>query len=155
MANPIQSTGNKPRKLFSKGRLILYSLALIGFVWLCIWAYWAFFKLKLWLAGFGTGVFWVVGLIAGFAYFYIAHKLHAEIKTLPSGALKAGAYTSFGLGVLILNPFPMSAAVWLFTPPGALHTASFWFFVGCAMGVGIVLGLERLFSKKKPKIVAR
>lgn len=138
-------------KKSSKGKLFLYGFALLGLAWLAVEGYWGYFKLKIWLKGFGTGAFWVTGLIAGFVYFYMAHKIHAEIKAIPKSAKRVGAYGAFGVGLVILNPIAVGLAVWLMSPPGTLQTIGEWFFVGSSIGGGIVLGVERLFAKKKPK----
>jgi hypothetical protein len=153
MPNPVESTPDKPKKISSKGKLFLYGLALLGLAWLAVEGYWGYFKLKIWLKGFGTGAFWVAGLIAGFVYFYMAHKIHIEIKALPRGAKQTGAYAAFGAALLLVNPIAVGLAVWLMTPPGTLQTIGEWFFIGASIGGGIVLGVERLFAKKKPKPV--
>lgn len=131
-------------------KLFLYFLALVGLVWFVFEAYWAYFKFKIWASGFGTGVFWIAGLICGFIYFYAAHKIQERIKSQQSQWEKGGSYIAFALGLLLLNPLSLSLALWLFTPPGSLNTAAYWFFIGCFIGSGIVLLLERLFSKKAP-----
>jgi hypothetical protein len=148
MSDPIQPI---PKKPFTKFKLALYLLAALGLVWLGIQAYWGFFKFKLWVAGFGTGAFWVIGLISGFIYFYMAHKFHLELKGLPQGIKKIIFYSGFIVGLLVINPIPISLVLWVFTPPGGIHTMAYWFFIGCAIGSGIVLVLERLFAKKPPK----
>jgi hypothetical protein len=136
---------------FSKLKLLWYGFLLLGLMGLCLEAYWSYFKLKIWMAGFGVGIFWAFGLIGGFIYFFAAHKFHVELKALPSGLKKFGLYTAFILGLLVLDPIPLSMALWLLTPPGSVGTASLWFFVGSLLGAGIVLGLERLFHKKAAK----
>lgn len=141
-----------PKKSSFKLKLLLYLFALMGLVWFGFQAYWEYFKFKLWLAGFGTGAFWAAGMVAGFVYFYAAHKIYERIKAMPSNAEKIGSYIVFALALLVLNPLILSLASILFTPPGSLNTASLWFFYGCAIGSGIVLFLERLFTKKSPKI---
>ncbi len=148
MSEPIQTA---PKKRFTKFKLILYLLATLGLVWLGIQAYWGFFKFKLWVGGFGTGAFWVTGLMSGFIYFYMVHKLHVELKAQPQGIKKISLYSLFILGLLAINPIPISLVLWVFTPPGGVHTMAYWFFLGCAIGSGIVLLLERLFAKKAPK----
>lgn len=144
----ILSSG-KPNRPFSKFKLVLYALALVGLVWLGLEGYWEFFKFKIWLAGFGTGAFWISGLILGFIYFHSVHKIHERIKELPGGVKKIGSYIAFSLGLILVNPLPWSLAIWFFTPPGDLNTAGEWFFIGCSVAAGIVLLLERLFAKKK------
>jgi len=148
MSEPIQPKVKSP---FSKLKLFWYGLLFIGFMGLCLEGYWAYFKLKIWMAGFGVGIFWAFGLIGGFIYFYVAHKFHVELKTIPQGFKKFGLYAAFVLGLLALDPIPLSMALWLFTPPGDIHTDVLWFFVGSLIGGGIVLLLERLFMKKTPK----
>jgi hypothetical protein len=148
MSDPTQPV---PKKRFTKFKLGLYLLALVGLGWLGIQAYWGFFKLRIWLAGFGTGAFWILGLIAGFIYFHSAHRIYERIKDMPQGAKKAGAYTGFSLALLVVNPLPWSLALWIFCPPGGLKTVGHWFFIGCAVASLIVLALERMFAKKKPK----
>ena len=140
-----------PAKPFSKLKLFWYGFLLLGLMGLCLEGYWAYFKLKIWMSGFGVGIFWAFGLVAGFVYFYAAHKFHNELKVLPSGLKKFGLYSSFILGLLVLDPIPLSLALWLLTPPGSIQTASLWFFIGSFLGAGIVLGLERLFQKKAAK----
>ena len=100
---------------------------------------------------FPESIVWAFGLIGGFVYFYVVHKFHAELKALPQGLRKAGLYAVFALGLLALDPIPLSMALWLLTPPGSVNSAALWFFVGSAIGGGIVLLLERLFAKKAPK----
>jgi len=145
------TTQAKPKKSSLGFKLILYALALIGLVWLGLQLYWEYFKFRLWLAGFGNGFFWAIGLVVGFIYFYAVHKIHERIKGMPSQAEKAGAYVAFSLGLLIVNPLTLSLAFWMFSPPGSLNTSDQWFFWGCAPGSAIVLILERLFAKKTPK----
>lgn len=142
----------KPEKRFTKFKLFLYLLALVGLGWLGIQAYWGFFKLRIWMAGFGTGAFWVIGLIAGFIYFYAVHRIHERIKEMPQGIAKIGSYAGFALGLVATNPLPWSLALWIFFPPGPLKTMGHWFFIGCSVATVIVVGLERLFAKKKPKV---
>jgi len=132
-----------------KRKLALYALALIGLIWVVIWGYWSFFKLKLWLSGFGTGIFWVLGLLSGFVYFYLAHKIQGRIAGTPELWKKAGYYGAFGLGLLFVNPLSLSLALWLFTPPGSLNSIGEWFFFGCLLGAALILGMERLFAPKK------
>ncbi len=141
----------EPKKSSWKFKLFLYLFALMGLVWFGFQAYWEYFKFKIWLAGFGTGAFWAAGMVAGFAYFYAAHKIYERIKTMPSNAEKIGSVLVFCLALLLVNPLILSLASWIFTPPGSLNTASLWFFGGCAIGSGIVLFLERLFAKKNIK----
>jgi hypothetical protein len=148
------ATSNQPSKPFSKLKLIWYGFLLLGLMGLCVEGYWAYFKLKIWMSGFGVGMFWAFGLIGGFIYFFAAHKFQTELKALPSGLKKFGLYTGFVLGLLVLDPIPLSLAVWLLTPPGSLNSAALWFFVGSLLGGGIVLGLERLFHKKTPPTAA-
>ncbi|GEM_PF-2086285 len=148
MSDPIQPA---PKKRFTKLKLTFYLLALVGLGWLAIQAYWGFFKLKIWMGGFGTGAFWVIGLIAGFIYFYAVHRIHERIREMPQGAAKIGSYAGFILGLLVANPLPWSLALWLFFPPGALKTMGQWFFIGCSVATTIVVSLERLFAKKKPQ----
>ncbi len=139
-----------PKKRFTKFKLVLYLLAALGFIWLGIQAYWGYFKLKIWLAGFGTGAFWILGLIGGFIYFHSAHRIYERIKEMPGGIKKAGGYTAFSMGLLVINPLPWSLVLWIFLPPGSLKTAGHWFFIGCSVAGGIVILLERLFAKKSP-----
>lgn len=139
-----------PSNPFSKLKLIWYGFLLLGLMGLCVEGYWAYFKLKIWMSGFGVGIFWAFGLVGGFIYFYAAHKFHTELKALPQGLKKFGLYTAFILGLLVLDPIPLSMVLWLLTPPGSVGTAALWFFVGSSLGAGVVLGLERLFQKKPP-----
>jgi len=148
MADPSSAA---PQKRFTKFKLALYLLALVGLGWLAVEAYWGFFKLKIWMAGFGTGAFWVVGLITGFIYFYAVHRIHERIKEMPQGMAKIASYSGFSLALVAANPLPWSLALWIFLPPGALSTMGHWFFIGCSVATVIVIGLERLFAKKKPK----
>ena len=148
MDNQGAATSGKQKKPSFKFKLILYSLALVGLVWLGLQGYWEFFKFKLWLGGFGNGVFWAAGIVCGFIYFYSAHKIHERIKVMPVKAERYGSYAAFSLGLLTVSPLTVSLALWMFTPPGSLNTADQWFFWGCAIGSGIVLVLERLFTKK-------
>jgi hypothetical protein len=152
MDNPKDLKSGKPKKSTFHWKLILYTLALIGLVWIGFQAYWEYFKFKIWLAGFGTGAFWVAGLISGFVYFHAAHKVHERIKEMGGRPKQLGATLLFSLGLLVLNPLTVSLAAWIFTPPGSVNSVSLTFFWGCAVGSGIVLFLERLFSKKKPQI---
>ena len=142
------SDPKQPSKPFSKLKLIWYGLLLLGLMGLCVEGYWAYFKLKIWMSGFGVGTFWAFGLIGGFVYFYAAHKFHNELKILPSGLKKFGLFSGFILGLLVLDPIPLSLALWLLTPPGSVNSAALWFLVGSFLGAVIVLGLERLFLKK-------
>jgi len=146
--DPIQPSP-KPKKSFSMGRLILYSLAALGLVWVAVEAYWGYFKLKHWIKGFGVGAFFVGGLVAGFLYLYMAYMFFREIQAQPDGAKKVGAYAAFGLGLVTLNPALLGSIVWLFTPQGTFHTASFWGVLGSILGGGLVFGVERLFGKMK------
>jgi hypothetical protein len=139
-----------PQKKFSKFKLALYLLALIGLVWLGLQAYWGFFKLKIWMSGFGTGAFWIIGLIVGFIYFHSAHRIHERIKEMPRGLKKIGSYAGFSLALVIVNPLVWSLGVWVFSPIGGTQTMCEWLFIGCAVATVIVLALERLFAKKKP-----
>jgi len=150
MPDPTQPTA-KPKKPFPMWKFILYSLAALGLVWVAVEAYWGYFRLKHWLKGFGVGVFFVGGLVAGFLYLYMVYKLFREIQTRPDGAKKVGAYAAFGLGLVALNPALLGSIVWLLTPQGTFHTASFWGVLGSLLGAGMVYGVERLFIKKKPK----
>jgi hypothetical protein len=149
MPEPIQPVA-KPKKSFSMWKFVLYSLAALGFVWVAVEAYWGYFKLKHWIKGFGVGAFFVGGLVAGFLYLFMAYRLFREIQSRPEGVKKAGAYTAFGLGVVALNPALLGSIVWLFTPQGTFHTASFWGVLGSLLGAGMVYGVGRLFSNKKP-----
>jgi hypothetical protein len=148
MGEPIQSNVKKP---FSKLKLIWYGLLLVGLMGACLEGYWAYFKLKIWMSGYWEGAFGAFGLIGGFVYFYVVHKFYIELKALPGGFKKAGFYLAFILGLLALDPIPLSMALWLLTPPGSVNRAALWFFVGSAIGGGIVLLLERLFTKKTSK----
>ena len=148
MSEPIQPI---PKKRFTKFKLVLYLLAAFGLIWLGIQAYWGLFKLKIWLAGFGTGAFWILGLIGGFIYFHSVHRIYERIKDMPQGINKGVAYTVFSLSLVLVNPLPLSLVLWIFMPPGTFQTAAHWFFIGCAVAGGIVLLLERLFAKKRPK----
>jgi hypothetical protein len=142
----------KKKKPFSRTRLFIYLLAAVGLVWLAIQAYWGLFQFEIWLKGFGNGAFWIIGLISGFVYFYMVHKFHERIKLLPPGVKKVSLYVVFAVGVLAVNPIPISLILWLATPTiGSIHTIAYWFFLGCAVGSGIVIVLERLFAKKAPK----
>jgi hypothetical protein len=151
MDNSNLTPAGKPKKSSSKFKLILYALALIGLVWVGFQGSWAWFQFRAWLRGFGTGAFWVTGLIAGFVYFHSVHRIYERIKEMSSGAKKIGSYTAFSLGLLVVNPLPISLAIWVLLPPGSLNTIGHWFFLGCAVAGGIVLILERLFAKKKSK----
>lgn len=143
-------TQQPPKKRLTKFKLFLYVLALVGLGWLGVQAYWGFFKLQIWMAGFGTGAFWVIGLIVGFVYFYAVHRIHERIKEMPQGIKKIGAYTGFSLGLVAFNPLPWSLMLWVFFPPGDLKSFGRWFFIGCSVASAIVIGLERLFRRKKP-----
>jgi hypothetical protein len=151
MSDPNQPSGNKPSSPYSKLKLVRDLLVVVALVWIGIQAYWGYFKLKIWLAGFGTGLFWGAGLVGGFIYFHAVHKIHERIKEMASGSKKVALYVAFALGLLIVNPVPVSLALWLFTPPGVLHDDDFSFLIGCAIAGGIVLLLERLFAKKAQK----
>ncbi|HVM32189.1 MAG TPA: hypothetical protein VMU88_03580 [bacterium] len=135
-------------KPFSKFRLLLDLLGLAALVWAAVEAYWFYFKLKIWVAGFSTGVFWVAGLLAGFIYFYSAHKLQERLEREPRAAQKFAFLALFALGLISLNPLTIGLALWLLTPPGGLHTVAFWFFFGCAAGSALVLLIERLFASR-------
>lgn len=148
MTDPIPP---KPKKRFTKFKLIMYALALVGLGWLGIQAYWGFFRMRIWLAGFGTGAFWILGLITGFIYFYAAHRIYERIRDIPRGAKKAGAYTVFSFALIAANPLPWSLLLWIFFPPGDVKTVGHWFFIGCSVATVIVVLLERMFAKKKPK----
>jgi hypothetical protein len=151
MSAPDQPSGNKPSPLISKLKLVRDLLVVLALVWLGFEAYWGYFKLKIWLSGFGTGAFWTAGLVCGFVYFYSVHKIHANIKTLPPGFKKTISTIGFALGLLILNPVPVSLALWLLVPPGSISTIGHWFFIGSAIAGGLVILLERLFEKKAEK----
>lgn len=148
MTDPIQPI---PKKRFTKFKLFLYLCALVGLGWLGVQTYWGFFKLKLWLAGFGTGAFGVLGLIAGFIYFHSVHRIRERIKEMPQGAKKVSATAGFWLALIVVNPLPWSLALWVFCPPGGLKTIGHWFFIGCSVAGAIVVSLERMFAKKSPK----
>src|SRR5580658_2435016 len=113
MADPIQPNVKKP---FSKLKLIWYGILLVGLMGACLEGYWAYFKLKIWMSGYWEGAFGAFGLIGGFVYFYVVHKFHVELKALPQGFKKAGLYVVFILGLLVLDPIPLSMALWLVTP---------------------------------------
>lgn len=149
MTDPIQPP---PQKRFTKFKLALYLLALLGLGWLGIQAYWGFFKLKIWLAGFGTGAFWVLGLIAGFTYFHAVHRIHERINEIPQSAKRIGALAVYWLSVVVVNPLPWSLVLWVFCPPGTLKNIGHWFFIGCTVSGTLVVVLERLFGKKPPKV---
>lgn len=146
----VPSTQPPTKKYFTKFKLALYALALVGFAWLGVQAYWGLFKLKLWLAGFGNGAFWILGLIGGFIYFHAIHRIHERVKGMAQGLQKAAAYTGFWLGLVVVNPLPWSFALWIFWPPGGLKTIGHWFFLGSSVSAVIVVLLERLFAKKDP-----
>ncbi len=148
MSDPIQPI---PKKRFTKFKLSMYLLALVGLGWLGVQAYWGFFKLRIWIAGFGSGAFWVIGLIAGFIYFYAVHRILERIKEMPQGVKKMGSYVGFSVGLVVTNPWPWSLALAIFFPPGDPKTFARSFFIGCSVATAIVIGLERLFAKKKPK----
>jgi hypothetical protein len=151
MANPAPSNDPNPKKPYSKLKLLRDLLVLVALGWLGFQAYWGYFKLKIWMAGFGTGAFWTAGLIGGFIYFYAVHRIYERIKVWPQGVKKAMAYSVFCLGLLLLNPVPISLVLWIFVPPGSLSTIGHWFFIGSAVAGVIVLLLERIFSRKTPK----
>ena len=130
-------------------KALLDLLVMAALVWAGIQAYWAYFKLKIWAAGFGTGVFWVVGLICGFIFLYVAHKFQQRVAAIAETGGKLAATAGLILALLILNPLTLSLALWLLTPAGGLHTVAFWFFFGCAVGSAIVLLIEWLFTPKK------
>jgi len=98
MSEPVQPP---PKKRFTKFKLSLYVLALTGLAWLGVQAYWGFFKLQIWLAGFGTGAFWILGLIAGFIYFHAVHRIHERIKEMAQGVKKIAAYAGFSIGLVV------------------------------------------------------
>lgn len=148
MTQPIQPAGKKP---FTKFKLSLYLLALVGLGWLGVQVYWGFFKFKLWLAGFGNGAFWILGLIGGFIYFHAVHRIYERVRGMSQGFQKALAYGGFCLGLVAVNPLPWSLILWIFWPPGGLKTIGHWFFLGCGLAAVIVIVLERLFAKKNPK----
>lgn len=150
MSDPNQPSANKPA--YSKLKLLRDLLVVVALVWIGIQAYWGYFKFKIWLAGFGTGLFWGAGLVGGFIYFHAVHKIYERIKEMASGSKKVAIYIAFALGLLIVNPVPVSLTLWFFTPPGVLHDDDFSFLIGCAIAAGIVLLLERLFAKK-PKAI--
>ena len=139
------------RKPFFWLRILLDLLVMAALVWAGIQAYWAYFKFKIWAAGFGTGVFWVIGVVCGFIFFYAAHKVQQRVQAIPETGEKIGRRppADLILALLILNPLTLSLAVWLLTPAGGLHTVAFWFFFGCAAGSAIVLLMERFFTPKK------
>lgn len=145
----------KPKKRFTKFKLSMYALALVGLGWLAVQAYWGFFKLRIWINGFGTGAFWVIGLMVGFVYFYAVHRIYERVKEMPQGVKRVGAYAGFLLGLIISNPLPWSLLLWIFFPPGDLKTFGRWFFIGCSVATVIVVLLERMFAKKKPKPVPK
>jgi hypothetical protein len=142
----------KPKKPSIKWKLFIYLLALIGLVWVGIWAYRSFNEFKIWLSGIETKLltFGALGLILGFVYLSAAYKIHESIKALPEASKKLGAYSWFIPVLLFLNPIPLSLAAWLFTPAGDIHTSALLFFIGCSAGGLIVIALERLFAKKNP-----
>lgn len=148
MNDPKQPT---PKKRFTKFKLFLYLLALIGLGWLGIQAYWGFFKLRIWIAGFGAGAFWVMGMMAGFIYFYAAHRIYERIKEMSQGIKKIASYVGFGIALVITNPLPWSLLWWIFFPPGVTKNFGRSFFIGCSVATAIVVSLERMFAKKKPK----
>jgi hypothetical protein len=137
-------------KSHSKWKLLRDLILLAALVWAGFRA-WAYFKFKVWMGGFGIGAFWVAGLLTGFVYFYSAYKWEERIKSQSGSWKKAGSFVLFGSGLLFVNPITVSLALWAFTPPGNLHLFSFWFFFGSALAGGIVIVLERLFTKKALK----
>ena len=151
MGNPDQPSSKKPSPFLSKLKLVRDLLVVAALVWLGFQAYWAYFKFKIWVAGFGTGLFWGAGLAGGFIYFHSVHKIYERIKEMASGSKKAVFYVLFALGLLVVNPIPVSLALWLLTPPGTVHDDDLSFLIGCAISCAIVLLLERLFAKKTPK----
>lgn len=148
MADPIQP---QPKKRSTKFKLFLYLLAIVGLGWLGVQAYWGFFRMRIWLAGFGTGAFWIIGLITGFVYFYAVHRINERLKEMPNRASRVGAYAGFAVALVVTNPLPWSLALWLLFPPGDIKTIGHWFFIGCSVAAGIVILLERMFAKKKSK----
>ena len=118
MSDPIQPI---PKKRFTKFKLFFYLLALVGVGWLGIQAYWGFFKFRIWLAGFGSGAFWVLGLIAGFIYFHSVHRIHRTHQGNAARRRKSwGLYVGFSLGLVVIEPLPWSLALRYFFPPGDL-----------------------------------
>lgn len=113
--------------------------------------YRGYLRVEAWLSGFGTGAFWILGLIAGFVYYYAAHRIYERIREKPGGSGKAASYLFFCLALLVVNPIPLSLALWLYASSEKWAVTGHWFFIGCAVGAGIVLVLERLFARKKPK----
>jgi hypothetical protein len=152
MDNTKETQNNQPGKSRVKWKLFIYLLALIGLVWVGIWAFHSFNEFKVWLAGVETKLltFGALGLILGFVYLFAAYKIHERIKALPEASKKLGAYSWFIPILLFLNPIPLSLAAWLFTAPGEIHTSALLLFIGCSTGGLIVIALERLFSKKNP-----
>jgi hypothetical protein len=150
MDNSQEIPEGQPGKSSVKWKLLLYLLALIGLVWVGIWAYHSVNDFKAWLAGVETKLltFGALGLIFGFIYLEAAYKIHARIKAVPEASKKLGAYSWFIPVLLFLNPIPLSLALWLFTLPGEIHTAALLFFLGCSTGGLIVIVIERLFSSK-------
>ena len=151
MAVQTHSNPRNPKNFISTFKLLLYALALIGLIWLGLQAYWGFFKFKIWFAGFGTGAFFVLGLIAGFIYYQAVHRIHERVREMPAGVKKALAYAVLSAGLIVANPLPLSLVLWIFTPPGDLNSAGEWFLIGCAIATVTVLLLERLFAKKAPQ----
>jgi hypothetical protein len=150
MENQNDINGIQSKKSSVKWKLFIYLLALIGLVWVGIWAYHSFNEFKTWLAAVEAKLltYGALGLIFGFVYLSAAYKIHERIKVLPEASKKLGAYSWFIPILLFLNPIPLSLAAWLFTLPGDIHTSALLFFIGCSIGGLIVIALERLFSKK-------
>ncbi len=140
-----------PEKPSSAPKIFIYLLALAGMGLAGIWGYRGFLRVKAWLGGFGTGAYWIAGLITGFIYYDAAHRIYERIKEKPAGGGKAASYLFFCLALLTANPLSLSLALWLYAASDPLATAAHWFFIGCAVAAGIVLVLERLFAKKKSK----
>jgi hypothetical protein len=144
------SNNPDPKKPYSTIRLIRDLLVVVALVWLGFEAYWGYFKLRIWMAGADAGAFWAIGMVCGFLYFYVVHKIYERLKDMPNSLKKWMAYLGFSLVLIFINPVPLSFAVWIFIPPGGFKTAGHWFFVGSAIAGGIVILLERMFAKKKP-----
>jgi hypothetical protein len=152
MENQNEINEVKPKKSPVKWKWIVCLLALAGLGWAGIWIYRSFNEFKTWLASVETIIltYGVLGLICGFVYLYAAYKIQERIKALPPGSKKFGAYSWFVPVLLFTNPIPLSLAVWLFTSPGEIHVSALLFFLGSSIGGLIVIGLERLFTKKTP-----
>jgi hypothetical protein len=136
------------KRSFTALRFVLYLLALAGLGLAGIGGYRGYLRVKAWLAGFGTGAYWILGLIAGFVYYDAAHRIHERIRERPEGGGRTAGYVLFSLVLLTLNPLSLSLALWLYSPSDAWALAGRWFFIGCSVGTGIVILLERLFAGK-------